>query len=90
MVSLTKSLRGRFIVRVRMKQGTGYTTDSVVLMTSRQEIQELQGFTDFASLDLRLLSKESGAKLLRSKDCVWLFFVVKPLNQDFLSLPILI
>jgi tetratricopeptide (TPR) repeat protein len=53
----------RFLMAVK---STGYTTDSVVLMTSRQEIKELQGFADFASLDLRLLSKESGAKLLRS------------------------
>ncbi|MCV6638598.1 hypothetical protein [Candidatus Albibeggiatoa sp. nov. NOAA] len=53
----------RFLMAVK---GTGYPMDSVVLMTSRQEIQELKGFADFASLDLRLLSKESGAKLLHS------------------------
>ncbi|WP_353570935.1 hypothetical protein [Candidatus Albibeggiatoa sp. nov. BB20] len=53
----------RFLMAVK---GTGYSTDSVVLMTSRQAIQELKGFQDFESLDLRVLSKESGAKLLRS------------------------
>ncbi|MCV6639528.1 hypothetical protein [Candidatus Albibeggiatoa sp. nov. NOAA] len=48
-----------------VKRG-GYNTTSLILMTSRQPIEELKGFDGFKEIDLRLLSKSNGMKLLRS------------------------
>ncbi|WP_353571085.1 hypothetical protein [Candidatus Albibeggiatoa sp. nov. BB20] len=45
---------------------TGYSTHSLILMTSRQPIEELKGFAGFKQIDLRLLSDPNGMKLLKS------------------------